>query len=77
MFSRDKVVGLGTFYSFLLFSSHTVTTPGGASEGAILFNDTAMHASITHIIAWCHPNLFHLLFCPVHQEAQYHPEPGY
>lgn len=51
MFSRDEVVGLGTFYSFLLFSSHTVTTPGGASEGTILFNDSAMHASITHIIA--------------------------
>lgn len=72
-----EVANLGTFNSFLLFSSHSITTSGGASGSTILFNNTVTHASITHIIARCHPNLFHLLFCPVHQEEQYYPETDY
>lgn len=46
-----EVAGLGTFNSFLFFSSHSKGTPGGASGSTILFNDSVTHAIITHILA--------------------------
>lgn len=54
--------GLQVPWEFLLFASHNTTNPGAASGSRIVFDDTITHGTTTHIIAWCHPNLFHLLF---------------